>query len=189
MNRKTTLALVAYFVMLTTHLAAQVVTAPTGRTCAPPNKFEIDFNVNRYQNDFGFGLHIRSPYFFIKSVAVKAGTNIQWLEHLTGTETTWTQYQNFQLGFRGRSVLVSDNIAVYGEGGMMGILPNSDFSSLQSVFGGYGLFGFEFKPIRTFGYFIEMGGVGTGATADKVIGKPIYSTGFVTKVGLRVGFY
>ena len=35
-------------------------------------------------------------------------------------------------------------------------------------------------------YFIEMGGVGTGAIAEKSIGKPIYSNGFLLSVGLRV---
>ena len=72
------------------------------------------------------------------------------------------------------------------KGGILTILPNSDFSSQSSIFGGYGLFGFEFKPIPKFAYFIELGGAGTGATADKIAGKPIYSNGFLTCVGLRL---
>ena len=69
----------------------------------------------------------------------------------------------------------------------MTILPNSDFSNKSSEFGGYGVFGFEFKSRPIFGYYIELGGVGTGAIADELATNPIYSNGFLTKVGLRIG--
>ncbi len=160
------------------------------RGAAPtiPNKFEIGLNISQYQKDFGIGLHMISPYFMKKTVAIKAGTNIQWLENFNGTETTLTAYQNIQLGMRGRSVMVTHNISIYGEGGVLIILPNSDFSSQSSVVGGYGLFGFEFKIVQRFAYFIELGGVGTSATADKIASKSIYSNGFLTNVGLKIGF-
>ncbi len=152
------------------------------------NKLEIGFNMSQYQNDFGVGIRVISPYFIRKAVAIRAGTNIQWFENFNGTETTLTTYQNIQLGIRGRRVMVTHNISVYGEGGSFIILPNSDFSSQRSVFGGYGLFGFEFKIVQGFGYFIELGGVSTGATADKIENKPIYSNGFLANVGLKIGF-
>jgi sterol desaturase/sphingolipid hydroxylase (fatty acid hydroxylase superfamily) len=182
-SSKTTTLILALLVMLTAQ-----VTAQTSRVCVAPNNFEIGFNMSQYQKDFGVGLHFRSPYFIMKSVAIKVGANLQWLENFNGTETTSTTYQNFQLGVRGRSVMVSENIFVYGEGGILTILPNSDFSSQRFISGGYGLFGFEFKPIPKFGYFIELGGVGTGATADRIESKPVYSNGFLTNVGLRIGF-
>lgn len=162
------------------------VTAQTSPTCFAPNKLDIGFNVSQYQKDFGVGLHFRSPYFIMQSVAIKVGANIQWLENFNGTETTWTLYQNFQLGIRSRSAMVSDNIFIYGEGGVLTILPNRDFSYQSAVFGGYGLFGFEFRPIQQFAYFIELGGVGTGATADKMASKPIYSNGFLSNAGIRI---
>ncbi len=152
------------------------------------NKTEIGFNISQYQKDFGIGLHVISPYFFRKMVAIKVGTNMQWFENSNGTETTWTTYQNIQIGMRGRSTPVTHHISVYGEGGVFIILPNSDFSSQSSVVGGYGLFGFEFRIVPGFAYFIELGGVGTGATADKIASKPIYSTGFLTNIGLKIGF-
>jgi hypothetical protein len=152
------------------------------------DKPQIGFQISQYQKDFGIGLHVISPYFMRKTVALKAGTNIQWFEHSKGTETTWTTYQNIQLGMRGRSHEVTHNISIYGEGGAFFILPNSDFSSESLNFGGYGLFGFEFKICPTFGYFIELGGVGSGAAADKIAGKPIYSNGLFTNVGLRIAF-
>jgi len=153
-----------------------------------PNRLEVGVNVSQYQKDFGIGVHVISPYFFKKCVAIRAGTNIQWLENFNGTETNLTTYQNIQIGIRGRRVTVTDNISVYGEGGSFIILPNSDFSSKSSVFGGYGLFGFEFKMVPRFAYFIELGGVSTGAVADKAVSQPIYSSGFLINVGLKIGF-
>jgi len=66
------------------------------------------------------------------------------------------------------------------------LIPNGIFSSASSQAGGYGLFGFEFKPIDAFGFYLEVGGLGTGAKADKLPTKPIYSNGFLTNVGFRI---
>lgn len=150
-------------------------------------KFEIGFNLNEYHADFGVGVHVISPYFLKSRVAVKLGASQQWLEHTKLTETTWTPYQNFQLGLRSRNSVVDEKLYFYGEGGVIAILPNANFSSKSSEFGGYGLFGFEFKSSPRFGYFLELGGVGTGAIADKVTNKPIYSNGFLANVGFRFG--
>ena len=151
------------------------------------SRTEIGFNLSQYQKDFGVGLHVISPYFFKETVAIKAGTNMQWLQYFNGTETIQTAYQTIQLGMRGRSHLVTQNISLYGEGGVFIILPNSNFSSHRLELGGYGLFGFEFRIVPRFAYFIELGGVGIGATADKIAGKPIYSNGFLTNAGIKIG--
>jgi hypothetical protein len=108
-----------------------------------------------------------------------------WLEHLENIETTWTPYSNFQLGIVGVGGKINNSIRLYGEGGVIAILPDSDFSSNDSEFGGYGLFGFEFFFQEAHNYFIELGGVGTGARADKVLTEPIYSNGFIVNVGYR----
>lgn len=150
------------------------------------NNLQIGFHINQVQRDFGFGLHVISPYFFMNMFAIKASTNIQWFEHFDSTEVTTTRYQNIQLGMRGRGFSVGDNISVYGEGGMFVILPNTRFSSESFVMGGYGLLGFEFRTGPRLAYFIELGGVGAGAKADKVAGKPIYSNGFLINVGLNI---
>lgn len=186
MNRKYNLCVFALFVLLGGNLSAQTEAKCSIRSI--PNKLEVGFNISQYQKDFGVGLHLISPYFLMESVAIKAGTNLQWLENFNGKETTWTPYQNIQLGTRGRSFNVTQNIAIYGEGGIVILLPNRDFSAQQTIIGGYGLIGFEFKIIQKFGYFIELGGVGTGATADKIAGMPIYSNGFLTNVGFKIGF-
>lgn len=153
-----------------------------------PNKMEIGFNISQCQKDFGFGVQFISPYFFRKTVAIRAGASLLWLEHFHGSENKLTPYQNIQVGMRGRSVVVNHNISVYGEGGTFLVLPNSKFSAQSFVLGGYGLFGFEFRIMQKFAYFIELGGVGTGATADKTANKPVYSTGFLTNAGFKFGF-
>ncbi|HSI74589.1 MAG TPA: hypothetical protein VK957_01785 [Lunatimonas sp.] len=177
MNNITKALVLSFFIMISIQLSAQ----------ESPNKLEVGFNLSQYQKDFGFGLHVISPYFIKEKVAIKAGVNLQHLENLNGTETTWTSYQNIQLGIRSRSVIISERVFIYGEAGVVTILPNNEFSSESSVVGGYGLFGFEFRPAQRFSYFIEMGAIGSGATADKLEAKPIYSNGLVTNVGFRVG--
>ena len=169
-------------------LAAGLLTSNLASAQTKSNRTEIGFNLSQYQKDFGVGLHVISPYFFKETIAIKAGTNRQWLQHFNGTETIQTAYHNIQLGMRGRSHLVTQNISLYGEGGVFMILPNSHFSSHSLELGGYGLFGFEFRIVPRFAYFIELGGVGIGATADKIAGKPIYSNGFLTNVGIKIGF-
>jgi len=151
-----------------------------------PNRVAVGFNLSQYQKDFGAGLHFISPYFANGKAAVKAGVNLQWFENSDGTRTTWTTYQNIQLGMRSRMNVVENKVFVYGEGGLLTILPSDAFSTKSVVIGGFALFGFEFKTAPNFSYFIEMGSIGTGARADKITGEPIYSNGFVTNVGFRI---
>src|SRR5690554_2762565 len=121
------------------------------------NSFGVGININQFQNDFGLGVHIISPYFANNSVAVKLGGNFQWFQHMDNNETIWIPYQNIQIGFRGRHTIIENKMFVYGEGGTVLLLPNSKFSTKETVFGGYGLFGFEFSANQRLNYFIELG--------------------------------
>ncbi len=149
------------------------------------NSLGFGFNICQVQNDYGLGLDIISPYFANSTVAVRIGGSLKWLEHIDGEEMTWTTYQNMQGGLRVRQFVIEDKLFCYGEGGIMLLFPNQEFSSESINIGGYGLFGFEFKSADKVGYFLEMGGTGTGARVDKIINKPIYSNGFITTVGFR----
>jgi len=153
---------------------------------AQTNTVGFGFNINQIQNDFGLGIDVVSPYFMQSSIALKLGGNLKWLEHIDETETTWTTYQNLQMGIRSRHYILEERLFIYGEGGSIMLFPNEDFSSEDVVFGGYGLFGFEFKSCDSFGFYFEMGGVGTGARADETANKAIYSNGFLTNVGFRI---
>ena len=149
------------------------------------HKFGVGFQLNQYQKDFGLGINITSPYFAGHNVALRLRGNYMFFEHVNNGETIWTPYSNISLGILGGSI-VGDFMRLYGEGGIVCILPSSEFSSESFVIGGYGIFGFEFYIIENLNYFIEMGGIGTGAKADKVTNKPIYSSGFMISTGIRM---
>ena len=153
------------------------------------DKFGLGFHLGQYQKDFGIGLNLTSPYFANDRIAIRLKGNMMWFEHLdNNSETTWTPYSNLSLGIVGVAGEILNFIRLYGEGGIIVLLPSSDFSSESTQFGGYGVFGFEFFFDSHNNYFIEIGGVGTGATADKIPGKPIYSNGLIIDVGYRYQF-
>lgn len=150
------------------------------------NSIAVGFHISEVQNDYGVGLDLISPYFLNDVLAVKIGGTLSWLEHVANAETMWTPYLNMQVGMRSRHFIIENKLSIYGEGGSMVLFPNSDFSSQTVIFGGYGLFGFEFQSNKKFGFYFEMGGAGANATADKIDNKPIYSNGFLTNVGFRI---
>ncbi len=152
------------------------------------NKLGAGFHLNQYQNDFGLGLDFSSPYFVHDRIAVRLRGNYMFNEHIKNSKTTWTPYSNISLGLVGVAGKVGNFIRLYGEGGIIGIFPSNEFSSKKSAFGGYGLFGYEFYMNNSSNYFIEIGGVGTNATADKITNQPIYSNGLLISSGFRIQF-
>lgn len=150
------------------------------------NGLGLGFQINQYQSDFGIGLNATSPNFFYDRMAFRVRSNIMWNEHLNKSlETTWTPYANVSVGMVGVGGYIGEHIRLYGEGGVLCILPSQNFSSEPSIIGGYGLFGFEFFMTNGYNYFIEIGGVGSGAVEDKIPGKPIYSNGLSIATGFR----
>lgn len=109
-------------------------------------------------------------------------------EYVLNNETEWTPYVNFSLGVVSVGGEVGGFMRLYGEGGVLILLPADEFSSESMEFGGYGLFGFEFFMNKKANYYIEIGGVGTGAKADKIVTKPIYSNGLLISAGFRFHF-
>lgn len=160
---------------------------PFALTAQENKGFEFGFQLSEYQQDFGYGLSVTTPYVFNKNVAFRLRANQQALNSVNNQgKTDWSPYYNLSFGVFGQRSMIAEKIALYGEGGVIGILPNSDFSDEDFVFGGYGLFGFEFYFDQNFSYYFEAGGVGTDATADKLPGEPIYSNGFLMNVGFRI---
>mgnify|MGYP000448132265 CR=1 FL=1 len=153
------------------------------------DKLAIGLQLTQHQNDFGLGLNLSSPYFANKKMTIRLRGNMVWNQHASGpNETTWSPYSNFSFGLATISGNLGDQIRVYGEGGAIALFPSTQFSNESVHFGGYGLFGFEFFMYKHDNYFIEIGGVGTGATANKIPGSPIYSNGMVVNVGYRHQF-
>lgn len=149
------------------------------------NKVNIGFQLSQYQDDFGAGINVSSPWFAHERIAVKVRSNLMFHEHVQDEETTWTPYLNVKLGVAGKTGTIGNFMRLYGEGGVIGLLPSDEFSSESFEFGGYGLFGFEFYMKPDSNYFIELGAVGTGAKADEIINSPIYSNGFTISTGFR----
>ena len=152
-------------------------------------KIGLGFHLSQNQKDFGLGLNVTSPYFAQKKIAVRLRGNVVWNEHLNiHNTTTWTPYSNVFLGVLGVAGEIGGFLRLYGEGGTVCLFPSRTFSSEDYKLGGYGIFGFEFFLDNRSNYFIEIGGIGTGAVADKVSSKPIYSNGLLLNVGFRHQF-
>lgn len=149
------------------------------------DRLGFGFQLNQYQHDFGLGVCFTSPYFADGHMAFRVKGNYMYLQHPKNDETTWSPYGNITLGYVGIAGEIGGFMRLYGEGGVIFIFPNAEFSKDSYHIGGYGLFGFEFYMYSNTCYFIELGGVGTGATADKVPGEPIYSNGFIISTGFR----
>lgn len=171
-------ALVVCIVSLNAQAQEQVINTGMG----------VGFQINQYQNDFGVGLSLTTPYFVHEKIAVRLKGNFMFNETIENSLTTWAPYSNVQLGLIGVGGMVGEQIRLYGEGGFVGLFPSDIFSSEQFVFGGYGLFGFEFFMSPRRNYFIEIGAIGTGATEDKIATQPIYSNGLMISTGFRVNF-
>ncbi len=143
------------------------------------------FQVNEYEKDFGFGLNVTSPYFFNDKVAARLRVNRMYNENLLDSAYNWFPYYNASLGILTLGGAVGESVRIYGEVGFLVIKPNADLSDEKYVYGGYGIFGFEFFSTQGFNYFLEVGGVGTGAVAEKIPENPIYSNGLTIRAGLR----
>ena len=154
------------------------------------NNFSYGFHLLNYQQDFGIGLQLTSPYIARGWLAFRGRANYQFNQHLNDVnETTWSGFGSYQLGVVGVAGMAGGFARFYAEGGVILLTPPASISSNSVEVGGYGVFGFEFfmstSPNVPVSYFIELGGIGVGAIADKVPGKPIYSNGFSISVGFR----
>ena len=149
----------------------------------------------RYQDEFGFGLALTSSYFAGRSMAVRISGDLCFLDAVLDplpsgeTESTWTRFWLLRAGLTTVAGMAGRSCRLYGEGGIALALPSDRFSDDAAV-GGYGLFGFEFFPGDPSGspvsYFIEMGGTGLGARAEKLPAKPGYANGFLLSAGFRI---
>lgn len=153
------------------------------------SKLGFGMQLGQYQDDFGIGLHLTSPYFLHNNIALRVRGNIMWNEHPgSDNKITWSSYSNLSFGLIGVAGRIKDFARLYSEGGIIFLYPSSNFSTANYEIGGYGLFGFEFFFDPKMNYFIEIGGVGTGAIKDKIPGEPIYSNGLMVNVGFRYAF-
>ena len=159
-------------------------------TIAKCSNLSLGYTLNNFHENFGYGLTLTSPYFLYDHVAIRLSVSQSFLNGIPEgkTEYEWMPYTVYKLGIVSASGVTNQSIRLYGEGGLVYIIPNDNFSAEEFVSGWYGIFGFEFFTNKdsSFCYFIELGGTGIGARAEKLPGKPLYANGFTTSVGLRV---
>ncbi|MFH5831959.1 hypothetical protein ACG2F4_04625 [Halalkalibaculum sp. DA3122] len=182
MHSKSTTTLFIGIIIIITSINCTISAQQSGIN----NDFSFGIQVSQYQQDFGIGITVTSPYFANKKIALRARGNLMFHEHLQNQETTWSPYLNATFGVAGKTGWVGDAVRLYGEGGGTGLFPSDEFSSVSFELGGYGLFGFEFYMNPASNYFIEIGAVGTGAKADNVTDEPIYSNGLTISTGFRL---
>lgn len=155
--------------------------------------FSMGMQLNQYHRDFGIGAQITSPFFAKDLFAFRLKGNYQFFEHIDSDtasssfgEMTWTPYSNITFGLVINGGLMKNVVKLYAESGLIAVFPSNAFSSQSSEIGGYGVFGFEFFMDQANSYFIDIGGIGTGASADKIATNPIYSNGFLISAGYRL---
>ncbi len=149
------------------------------------NSISIGSGLMNADGDFGLQGTFTSPW-FKNSAAFRIGAFILYRE-----ADLWTPYYGIKAGLLGGSFMVSADIRLYGEGGVVFVFPSSHFDNDPLVIGGYGHFGFEFFPggqNSNFSEYIELGSHGIGTQAEGLSGSPVYMNGFASTVGLRFYF-
>ena len=152
------------------------------------SNWRVAFQLSEMSGDFGQGVMIESPSIVKNIFTLKLRGNAYYLNHDLDGKNEWSPYFSGTLGISSQPARVSKSIELYGEGGVVMILPNSEFSASDQEFGGYGLFGFNFLFDPAFSYFIEAGGVGSGAIAELTDNERIYANGFFVQVGFKIHF-
>lgn len=175
-------------------LALSVVIAPRLLFAQSPdtlalraNGLSAGFHIAQLQGDFGLGLNLRTPYLFREAIALRVAGAVHWRQRpeATGDATDWGSYGTLRLGLLGGSEIVQELIRLYGEGGLLGVLPSAGIGS-RVCWGGYGLLGIELFGSPRFCYFLELGGASPDARADHLPGRPTYATGFLLGGGVRL---
>lgn len=149
------------------------------------NNIAIGYQVNQYQNDFGFGLNLTSPYFSKDRLAIRLRGNYMTNNNVYISKSRSSTYTNFSVGVVGVGGMIGERMRLYGEGGILIINASKEISTVKTPIGAYGIFGYEFFLSNKLNYFIELGGTSINAKADKTMYSPTYSNGFLTVAGLR----
>ena len=152
----------------------------------------LGFALHRFQDDFGMSGVIGTPTFAGDTLRITAAGGVAWFPHgQSSSGETWVSYGHTRLVIEGGRRLDGVPIRLYGFGGATALIVPKELSSDGFTMGGVGGFGFEFYMPKggrdgPVSYFIELGGIGTGAHANRQAASPIFANGFLATVGLRV---
>jgi len=137
------------------------------------------------QGDFGFQGSATSPWLLGNHLAFRASGFYHYR-----VPSDWESYWGGRLGVVAGSFMSSANGRLYADAGVLVGAPG-DCDDDAVIFGGYGMFGFEFFVAdagRGLAYYLELGANGIPAEAEGEAGSPLYLNGFEGTVGLRYYF-
>jgi hypothetical protein len=181
------LASVVLLLLLTNTAFAQ--SAPQDAQDDRTNGFSVGWDISSFSNNYGFGVRVDTPRFANGKVHVQLAGNFAWVQGVPvdSTDTTWAPYTLIRVGIIRSSPIRNLPLRFYGGGGVALILPTNKVSEKSAQGGGYGVTGLELampenENVR---WFVELGGMGTGAKADRLATSPIYANGFIIGWGFR----
>ncbi|MEZ4930886.1 MAG: hypothetical protein R2788_01985 [Saprospiraceae bacterium] len=149
--------------------------------------FRVGFQLTELHSDFGLGLNLDVPLPG-KLPTLRLAGNWHWLEIPGETRSQTASFQTIRLGIANEGWEVAEKIKVYGEGGVLFLLPANMLSGDGLATGGYGLFGFEFfaKEMNGSSLFLEVGGTSAGRRVERRESVPTFGAGLLLGAGLRV---
>ena len=155
----------------------------------PANHAAVGWEISSFANNYGFGARVDTPRFARGTVHVQIGASLAWVQGvpLGESDTTWAPYTLLRIGVVRSTPIGSLPLRFYGGGGLALVLPTNDVSGQTVQGGGYGLTGLELSMPEggRARWFLEVGGMGTGAKADRLTNSPIYANGFTIGWGFR----
>lgn len=156
-------------------------------TAQDKTPFRVGFQLQELQGSFGLGLNLDVPLPG-KWPALRLAGNWHWLDIPGETRSQTASFQTIRLGIAPDGWPVAEKIRVYGEGGVLLLLPENALSSDGFASGGYGLFGFEFftEKINGSSLFLEIGGTAAGRRVERQEGVPSFGAGLLLGAGFRV---
>ena len=180
------------FLMMTLALSANRAVAQTREEPATNVGTSIGINVQRLQDNFGVSGTWSSRAFFSEKARITASGGVAWYPYGTGAsgDQEWVPFGQSRVVVESGHRVGRSPLRLYGFGGAVLIFRSERLSSDVLALAGTGGFGFEFFApssvvIAPVSYFIEIGGVGSGARATNLPGQPILLNGFVVQSGLR----
>ena len=152
----------------------------------------VGIAVHRLQDDFGLSASWSSPAFFDGKARITAGGGVAWYPYGTNAsgDQDWVPFGHSRVVVESGHRVGRAPLRLYGFGGAMLVFRSERLSDEVLAVAGIGGFGFEFfPPTNTIdapvSYFIEIGGVGSGARATNLPGHPILLNGFLVQSGVR----
>ena len=148
--------------------------------------------LHRFQDDFGIGGALASPLFAGGRLRITLAGGVSWYPYAADAagDQEWAPYGDMRLVIEGGERAAGSPVRLYGFGGPTLLIVPDRLSDQRTSVGGIGGFGFEYYFTATghdgpVSYFTEAGGVGSGARAGKLDGRPLLGTGFFVTAGLR----